>query len=216
VEETLIINNHDDLLVLEDTAVIATASGVQVRDIAYTVLDPFFGEFHVQKSANAWWMDRRKVEKLIAGFKSNLPVTAAWVYAEITKGQWQYFNEIHPEFSAIKDACEDVAEGKQMIRFMNTLNEEGVKDLATVRWFLERRHPRFAQKARVPDGTEVLQPQINNVNIATGIQIDTKEIIKALKEAAREVFGTDEGVDELIANGIVSDLSQGHNKVKME
>ncbi len=74
-------------------------------NIIYTIEDKYFEDFHVQKSANAWWIDRSKVERLIAAFKMDCIIEEAIVYAGISMAQWKYFVDVHPEFYAVKDAC---------------------------------------------------------------------------------------------------------------
>lgn len=164
------------------------------REVAYVIKDAYFGEFEVVKSDNAWWMDRLKVEKLIDAFKSGHIAKAARFYAGITDNQWKYFLHIHPDFSAIKADLEEV----QMFKAMNTINAS-LEDPKTARWFLDRRHPKFASKVRV-ETDEPLQSTINN-NLSIGnININAGEVSAALREIARSVLGTDEEDSRAIAD----------------
>ncbi len=72
---------------------------------AYALKVQGFGEFHVLSSANAWWTDIRKVEKLIDAWKLECTDEQAWFYADISKGQYDYFRELHPQLSYVKQAC---------------------------------------------------------------------------------------------------------------
>ena len=75
---------------------------------AYTITDTYFDDFHVLNSANAWWLDRGKVERLIEAFKWGCSILEARVNAGISKDQWDYFNKNHPEFSDVKRLCQEV------------------------------------------------------------------------------------------------------------
>lgn len=204
-EKQITISNENLVPDTEENDKQNTAPGaVTVREIEYTITDAFFGEFNVVKSANAWWMDRRKVENLIIAFKSGQTVKGARYYAGISEGQWKYFLEIHPEFSTIKQGLEEV----QMFKAMNTINEN-LQDPKTARWFLDRRHPKFASKVRV-ETEEPLQPTTINNNVAIGTinNINAREIADAIKEVAREVFGTSEDDTNAILNEVMEGVSE--------
>jgi hypothetical protein len=52
---------------------------------------------HIQKSANAWWMDSTKLYRLIYAFDHNVAsMEEACKYADITLRQYRYFIKIHP------------------------------------------------------------------------------------------------------------------------
>lgn len=72
------------------------------------IKDKQVGNLLLLNSANAWWMDTRKVEKLIDALKLGCMLKEAWVYAGITRGEYEYFVKQHPEFSGIKEACEKI------------------------------------------------------------------------------------------------------------
>lgn len=72
---------------------------------AYEIKDKNAGDLMVQHSANAWWMERGKVEKLIDAFKIGCLVDEAIVYAGISLEQYKYFCRQHPEFYTIKRQC---------------------------------------------------------------------------------------------------------------
>lgn len=69
--------------------------------IAYTIEDKFFGELKIKETANAWWKNREKVVKLIQGFKMDCKPGELRILAGISKDQYDYFMQVHPEFSAI-------------------------------------------------------------------------------------------------------------------
>jgi len=76
--------------------------------IAYTIKDKNFPDFQVKKSANAWWMERRKVEDLISAFKIDATNEEACTYAGISLAQLKYFLELHEEFYTVRDACKEL------------------------------------------------------------------------------------------------------------
>lgn len=75
------------------------------RTVIYTVKDPYFNDFDVIFSHNAWWAERSKVEALIQAFKIDATIAEACTYAGISVAQWKYFIEWHPDFSAIVEVC---------------------------------------------------------------------------------------------------------------
>ena len=72
---------------------------------AYTIKDKSFGEFKVLNSANAWWLDTTKVQKLIDAYKIDANDDEACFYAGISLRNLQYFKELHPQFLLVKHAC---------------------------------------------------------------------------------------------------------------
>jgi hypothetical protein len=72
------------------------------KGIAYEIVDKNFGVLQVRNSANAWWMDRGKVELLIKACKIDCTVLEACFLAGITEEQYYYFCHIHPGFYEIK------------------------------------------------------------------------------------------------------------------
>lgn len=106
--------------------------------IAYEIDDPAFDEpFKVIWSANAWWLDVRKVERLIEAFKQAYTVEQASILAGISRGQWEYFNTIHPKFSGIKERCKEVSR----MFAKTTLVTAARKDWKAALALLERAEP---------------------------------------------------------------------------
>lgn len=75
------------------------------RGIAYVIKDIYFPDFEVKKSANAWWIDMRKVERLIEAYKIQCTDEEASAYAGISIAQLRYFRENHDDFYQVKEAC---------------------------------------------------------------------------------------------------------------
>lgn len=82
-----------------------TPEEIKSEDVAYVIEDKHLPPITVRKTHNAWWSDKRKVEKLIEAFKYGATIKEACAYAVIEVYQYKYFVELHPEFSTIKDAC---------------------------------------------------------------------------------------------------------------
>lgn len=123
-----------------------------VREIDYVIEDVVLDEpFEVYKSANAWWVQEKagniKVEKLILAFKQCYKVHQACILAGISRAQWEYFNQIHPKFSGVKQRCEEVA---------NMYAKSTVIDAVKKNWvaafkFLEVREPEmFGRRDSIP------------------------------------------------------------------
>ena len=81
---------------------------MEEKEIAYTVKDKCFGEFSVLNSANAWWIDRVKVDDLIKAYKIDCTDEEACSDAGISIDQYKYFKEKHPNFSTVKQACKQI------------------------------------------------------------------------------------------------------------
>ncbi len=103
-------------------------------EFAYALQDRIFGEFKVRYSANAWWMESVKLEQLIDGLKRRMTVPQASIRAMITRDQFNYFMEKHPEFSTVIEGCKEVLQIKAKEGLSKLI--ENV-DGATIRWFLE-------------------------------------------------------------------------------
>lgn len=104
---------------------------------AYTIKDKFFGVLKVQKSANAWWMDRVKLNSLITSFKYGVNIKEACILAGISEDQYKYFKGLHPEFSSIVETCRKLPG----LRARKAIIEALDTDLVTARWYLERKYP---------------------------------------------------------------------------
>ncbi len=72
---------------------------------AYEIEDKNFPTFRVIHSANAWWMDKYKVEKIIDAYKMHCTDPEACYYAGISLSQLRYFKDTHPEFKQIINLC---------------------------------------------------------------------------------------------------------------
>ncbi len=80
----------------------------RTKQAQYTITDKYFPDFNVLKSDNAWWLDKGKIERLISAFKMDAAIMEACAYAGITYEQYKYFNEIHPDFSTVKQLCNEL------------------------------------------------------------------------------------------------------------
>lgn len=105
--------------------------------IAFIIEDKYFGELRVKKSANAWWMNRGKVEALIQGFKLDCMVKESLVLAGITEDQYKYFKERHPEFSTVLEALRSITITQARISLVRDMQKDGHLALK----YLERKLP---------------------------------------------------------------------------
>ncbi len=150
-----------------------------VREIAYVVKDKHFGEFEVVKTANAWWADREKVDRLIVAFKNFMTVEQASNHAGITPWQWRYFSETHPDFSRVKAVCKSLTGMKAKVKMVELI-EKG--DGPTVRWFMEKTEPEEFGSA------QPLAPiQNNNFGIVVNNMIPVSKVKPALLEKLKVI-----------------------------
>lgn len=108
------------------------------REVAYVINDKYFSGFEVVKSANGFWMERGKVEGLISSLKTGLNIKQACIYNDISIDQYKYFVSLHPNFSTVKEACEERAK----ILIEAGINAHLEKQNPTmIMWAAERRIP---------------------------------------------------------------------------
>lgn len=91
--------------------------------VEYVIKDKHFGDLKILHTANAWWIDRGKVDALISAFKIDAQVKEAIVYAGITLDQYKYFCEKHPDFYTIKQAIKQLPVLKARKRIVQGLDE---------------------------------------------------------------------------------------------
>ena len=118
---------------------------------AYFIEDKSFGKLYVKKSANAWWMDRGKVERLITGYKLDCKLTELRILAGISKDQLEYFREQHPEFSSVLEDMRKVP----TIKARTTLVRALESDPATALKYLERKEPDEFREQKQVDIKEI-------------------------------------------------------------
>jgi len=78
------------------------------EEYAYTIKDIYFDDLNVLNTANAWWIDKAKVDSLIREFKIGATIKEARVSAGISLDQWKYFSKLHPEISTIKGDLKEI------------------------------------------------------------------------------------------------------------
>jgi hypothetical protein len=105
------------------------------NEFAYFIEDKSFGKLYVKKSANAWWMDRGKVERLITGCKMDCKPQECRLLAGISKDQLDYFEKMHLEFSSI---LEDMRK-MPSIKARQTIIRSLENDPRVAMWYLERK-----------------------------------------------------------------------------
>lgn len=172
------------LVVLNKQEEVTAPSAVKPEpepEIAYTVRDTLFQPFRVKKVSHAWWLDSRKVDRLIEAFKSGLELKECYIHAGITRGQYEYFKEQHPEFSGVKEACESA----MIFVAIDSVNNGLRTDPKLAMQYLKVIYPKFRDKLKV-DIEQPLNPTTNEP-IATGA-VDTTEVTKALEGFSRDII----------------------------
>lgn len=171
----------------------ALPTAPDAREIAYTWEDQgaknrgeqALPSFQIIKSPNAWWMEPIKVDLLINAFKMGCNVKQACIYAGISRGQWEYFNEIHPEFSGVREAAEEVP----TLIAINTI-VGGLKDPENARFWLKARDKRFKPGIKV-ESDQPLAPTTNNLIITSNV--DTTKVERLLAAAAEQFLANGGG-----------------------
>lgn len=112
----------------------------EIDDEAF--VEPFVVLKLVARESFAWWngnKGRRKVERLIEGFKTDLKTEECMVFAGISRTQYYYFCEIHPLFYNLKQRLKTVmAISAKRGLVKDVTNPEGFR---TRQWYLEKRQP---------------------------------------------------------------------------
>jgi hypothetical protein len=155
------------------------------REVAYVITDPNFGAFEVYESANAWWMDRVKVNNLIKAFKAGYSIKNARYFAGISEEQWKYFVAVHPHFYPVKDACEGLIEMKARDIINNDIvRNENVN--SAFRYLKEIRGVGPGDKSKLTVNVgEGGQAVVNQQNIENNI--DDDKVTKILSRVISEV-----------------------------
>ncbi len=105
-----------------------------LNEIAYIIEDKSHGTFEVRKTANAWWMDKIKVEKVIEGKRLALNDVECCCYSGITKAQLDYFLQVHPHFCEFFEALPMYPRVRAKITIVKSLD-----DLESAQWYAERK-----------------------------------------------------------------------------
>ena len=112
---------------------------------AYIITDRAFPDFKVLNTANGWWLDKGKVENLLNAYKIDANDDEACSYAGISIDQLKYFKGLHPEFSAIKQACGQIL-GIKAKKALAAKIEENPE------WYLEhRRREEYSTRQEISD-----------------------------------------------------------------
>lgn len=105
---------------------------------AYSISLPFGETLDVLASANAWWMDRIALDKLIVALKIDCSLVQACAFAGITTRQYKYFISLHHKF---KEAVRGYQMLPSMEAHMTIMSAIRGGDLKTARWYLARKLP---------------------------------------------------------------------------
>lgn len=157
--------------------------------IAYVLQDIHHDDFVVYRSANAWWMNSRKVQNLIDAFKQGHLVETACYFAGITRGQWEYFNKVHPEFSGLREQIEC---HPMFIRAINSVAGQLELDPKLSLSYLKSTHPKFKREKEKPVEPPLMQ---QTVQIAVSQNVDTAKIEADIARAADALLGDFRGTE---------------------
>lgn len=119
---------------------------------AYEIKDVNFGTLQVKNSANGWWLDRSKVQRLIDAFKTGCTNEEACLYAGILPNTLKYFEQLHPEFLTIKQALKEYP----MLVARKTVVANLEKDPKLAMQYLERKDPSLNPRLDITSGGQQL------------------------------------------------------------
>lgn len=137
------------------------------------IKDVNFGIFQVLNTANAWFGDLGKVQRLIDAYKIDANDLEACAYAGISPEQLRYFNELHPDFSRVKSACYQVLG----LAAKNALAKK-VQAGENVDWYLSRK-----RKEEYTERQEITDPN------AMALDEHTKTLRELLDRVAEHEYG---------------------------
>ena len=89
-------------------------------------------DFPVKFTYNGWWIDRRKLERLVEGFRADFNNKEACSHAGISEQDLHYFLQVHPEFSNNIAACKS-----EVGMMAKRVVAERIEDIAE--WYLTHR-----------------------------------------------------------------------------
>lgn len=157
------------------------------RKIAYYLKDDYIPEIAVFESHSAWWMNSRKLHKIVNALKEGHLIKDALYKAQVSKGEWEYFNKQHPEFSGVIEACKSY----QRFPAMSSVNRALPKDPKLAFAWLKARHPDFqTQKVDedLPQQPKVPIAAPTQVNVGVVINNDEGKIQTVFREIASPVY----------------------------
>jgi hypothetical protein len=136
----------------------------KIYKIAYTIPDVAYGiRLDVKKSANAWWLDQWRVQKLLDGFSYAFTIPEACFTAGITPKQYKYFALLHPEVNEIRKGLVSTPDLQAKARIIRALYEG---DLETCKWWAEHMmqeefgsHSRRGRQSKRQQNSEALHKQ---------------------------------------------------------
>ena len=129
----------------------------------YIYKDVAFGEIKLKTSDNGWWKEKIKLDKLITAYKNGHDDAEARIYAGISKIQLTYFEELHPEFYAIK---EDLRETANLLARSSVVTQMKNDGNLAFKWLERKKSSEFGPK--------------NNIGIA--VQVNIGEKMREMKE----------------------------------
>lgn len=195
------------LAVLEEDALPAVveenlpAEPEEPKEVLEVIKDVSFPDFEVYKTTHGWWSNVRKVELLIDGLKRGGNIISSCIRAGISRHQYYYFLELHPDFSYIIEACEHV-----IPNMIDDVSFDKIKqgDVAYIQWYATHRDKRFKSKGTGDGETEKPNSITNNTtNVVIGANDkQVKKIVSTIadsveKQIEREsLSGSDTGLGD--------------------
>lgn len=153
------------------------------KEVLETINDLSFPPFDVYVTTHGWWSDVVKVKNLIEAFKKGANIIQACVYTGISREQYYYFAELHPDFYYIKELCEEYVPMRSLENIYKEITEKG--NIPLSQWMLAQRDKRFGKTSN-PDDDKHKGNIINHTtNVVVGA--NDKQVKKIVSTIADSV-----------------------------
>lgn len=131
-------------------------------NIAYTIPLSYGWNLDIKQSANAWWMDKDKVYKMINAFKYLATVPEACQEANISIRQYKYFAQTHPEIKEVREKFTLIPSMEAKVTIINAIKSG---DLKAAKWWLLKKSPEefYSSLAKKDKTYRDLQQQIRDI-----------------------------------------------------
>lgn len=176
------------------------------REVLETLKDNGYGRFDIYKTTHGWWSDVGKVKDLIEGFKRGGTIISACQRAGISRDQYYYFTDVHPEFSYIIELCENVMPNMLDDIFFEELEK---KNLTFAMWFASQRDKRFGRNNKPEDGGGKVD---NRKNITNNIVVEANDTRR--KTIVSKIIAAVEGEND--GSGVPGDETGSDRQVEVE
>ena len=138
-----------------------------LNEVAYVIVDSRYGSFEVRKTANGWWKDKAKVERLISARKLGANKKTACYHAGIYPTDMASFVKNHPHFSLFLSEIKENPKLKALMAIF-----AGLDNPENAKWYLERKcKDEFSKRSELTgrDGKAFMAKDLTEAEIKAAI-----------------------------------------------